>query len=83
MEILDRITFFEVIMSNNLNIQGALLISNSSIINEWSSIREAINEYIYLFFQKEIFTGMHYQINTPQLKLINSIRKTLIDFQFI
>jgi len=45
MEILDRITFSEVIMSNNLNIQGALLISNSSIINEWRSIREAINEY--------------------------------------
>ena len=83
MEILDRITFSEVIMSNNLNIQGAPLISNSSIINEWRSIREAINEYIYLFFQKEIFRDMHYQINTPQRKLINSIRKTVIDFQFI
>ena len=45
MEILDRITFSEEIMSNNLNIQGALLISNSSIINDWRSIREAINEY--------------------------------------
>tara|TARA_B100000900_G_scaffold415480_1_gene445511 strand:- start:10755 stop:11294 length:540 start_codon:yes stop_codon:yes gene_type:complete len=80
-------------MYKNLSIQGSHLISKPSISDERGSFHEVMNEdildqisampntQIYVSNSKRgVFRGMHYQIHTPQSKLITCIRGAVIDF---
>jgi|TARA_B110001450_G_scaffold256591_1_gene287651 dTDP-4-dehydrorhamnose 3,5-epimerase len=80
-------------MFNNLNIQGSYLISKPAISDERGSFHEVMNRdileqvsampntQIYISNSKKgVLRGMHYQIHTPQSKLITCIRGAVIDF---
>ncbi len=80
-------------MFKNLSIQGAHLISKPAVSDDRGSFHEVMNEdildqisampntQIYISNSKKgVFRGMHYQIHTPQSKLITCIRGAVIDF---
>ena len=80
-------------MFDDLNIQGSYLISKPAISDERGSFHEVMNgdildqisampnTQIYISNSKKgVLRGMHYQIHTPQSKLITCIRGAVIDF---